>query len=488
MKYLNKTILILFFVSFLFPSSARAESVLWTTAIQDHAYTNFAGVIGYGVNTFYRVISNPGVQIRYNTRVTNVDTGALLACGDNVPLGTKVRFDFVEHQYTDVYWFGTGTANDSPYGSWKTNAARPTGAMCSTKNHYYTEGGVDHPNRAKHFADLSMNPPLKTMSGLPINECTSFGNNTTECEFNRVSTINANFNFAATYGKFYYGQSFVYVNGGICNSYTSPLQKLSRGVPNPFITFFQNVQPDNISIVTYIRQWPSPVEDFRVNVPAQTIACPINVIEPEGEAPSAPTVTGNPYCKAGVPSTYTITATDPDTEPDQSMIRYAIDWDNDGKFDQLVPSTGYVVSGTAQTVSHMWRTNGEKTFQVMTQDKEGLQSAWTSYTTAECLEPDAPLDDTLLDESQYNTEYPDGTLDFSLDKGVTNTTCKANWNTSYVGVCSLYKNDKFVEELAPSGEIDFTPGTYRIDCAQLSDGSLLSKTLRCLLNPDVKEI
>ena len=36
--------------------------------------------------------------------------------GSTVPAGTVVRYEFVPHEYTDIYWFGTGHNFDTPYG------------------------------------------------------------------------------------------------------------------------------------------------------------------------------------------------------------------------------------------------------------------------------------------------------------------------------------------------------------------------------------
>ena len=51
---------------------------------------------------------NPGISIEYNVRVINDVTGEVIPSGTTVPVGTIVRYEFVSHEYTDIYWFGTG--------------------------------------------------------------------------------------------------------------------------------------------------------------------------------------------------------------------------------------------------------------------------------------------------------------------------------------------------------------------------------------------
>ena len=64
----------------------------------------------------------PGTQVSvtYNISATNADTGDPI-CGSSVPVGTRIRFQFVPHQPEDVVWSGTGYTMGTPYGSWAVN-------------------------------------------------------------------------------------------------------------------------------------------------------------------------------------------------------------------------------------------------------------------------------------------------------------------------------------------------------------------------------
>jgi len=486
MKNITKHILVgcIVLAAIVMPQSdVKAESVLWTHIISDNLFGEWRKNRHYS-----RLMANTNIQVLYNTRVVNTNTGAIVNCGDNVPVGTQLRYEFVPHQPTDIYWFSTGSFFDSPYGSWNTNATRSAGGMCVHKNHFYTEGGVGFVNDSKHYGDVSINPPTKTVTGVPNSNCFSIAGNTT-CDLEETGVVNAQFNFSNTFGKIYFGYSQKRNNVGICMVHEKPLMLLTNNPSRPHVAFGYT-QGNNNVWVSYPNITTAPTADFTLQVPAQQITCPINVIQPQGQAPNAPTISGNPFCKAGVPHQFTITGTDPDTDPEQSDIRYAIDWNNDGTVNQLVPSTGYVTSGTSLQVSRVWRTPGVKTFRVRTEDKQGLFSPWTTFTTDECLESDTPLatgDDSLFDRHAYGS-FPDGTLDFSLNSGITNSVCIGTWNASYVADCELYRNNEKVQDLPESGTVELLPGTYRIQCRQLNDGALLSQTTRCLLNPDVREI
>ena len=91
---------------------------------------------------------------------------------------------------------------------------------------------------------------------------------------------------------------------------------------------------------------------------------------------TAPTVTGPISLGTGANGTYTFTATDPQGD----QIRYGVDWDMNGVADEWLPAgVTYVNSGTPQSTTHSWVTPGAKTFQALTQDFQGLNSAWTVY-------------------------------------------------------------------------------------------------------------
>lgn len=110
-------------------------------------------------------------------------------------------------------------------------------------------------------------------------------------------------------------------------------------------------------------------------------------------APSVPTVTGPMTGVTNADDTFTISATD--SQSDQ--VRYGIDWSEpaDGTADEWLPvGNAYVDSDTGVTATHRWTTAGTHTFKVLAQDAPGLNSTWKTYTitiTAPVVACDAPL-------------------------------------------------------------------------------------------------
>lgn len=115
---------------------------------------------------------------------------------------------------------------------------------------------------------------------------------------------------------------------------------------------------------------------------------PVVVDEPEEEdqnrPPNPPVVVPESPVMVGVYSTVTMTATDPDSDE----IRYCIDWNMDGDSNDTAVSgrsdpegcTAFVPSGTSRDTWQSWESEGTKTFQVRTEDRGGLFSAWTRAT------------------------------------------------------------------------------------------------------------
>ena len=460
----------------------EAESTVWSKTFPDSYYAKIGP-------EYITALISPSVQVRYKYQMRNDDTGGLISCGDSVPTGTSVTYEFLPHHYTDVYWFGTGRAYDSPYGSWVRNAGRSSGGICVTKNYYFTETGNGFVNATKHYSDFAVNPPAKRVEDLPADNCTAgLGGNTT-CLFDEPGVINSKFVFESTYGKWHYGYTRKILSRGICTVIEDPLNDIPT--TNAWIIrFFTGSPGSSVNGRTYIRKNSSedPVSIFSTLIPEQKINCQVNVKDPTGTAPEKPVITGDSYCKVGIPAEYTFVAADPDTDPEESQIRYAIDWDADGSVDQLVPGSGYLPSHTPQTVSHVWRTPGPKTIRAFTEDKQGLVSDWATYTIDNCLEnEDFDLNANLLDGDAYG-DLPDGAIDFSFDRDLTNSTCHASWSVQYASDCGIYRNNELVQAVAESGEADLVPGSYSLRCTQLNNGGIIAVEQRCLMNPNVREI
>ena len=125
---------------------------------------------------------------------------------------------------------------------------------------------------------------------------------------------------------------------------------------------------------------------FVVSIPTQTIPFTLNVVEASTTAsppsfasihgPGATGIGNGGSCTVGTPYTISMQANSTQGTP----LRYGIDWDADGSVDQFAPSSGYVSSGTQQSASRTYATEGSKTVKVMAQDQNGLSSGWSTLT------------------------------------------------------------------------------------------------------------
>jgi hypothetical protein len=370
----------------LIASFAHAESVVWS-ALQPNLISPGAG----GPDRSTQFLNGAMVSISYNAHAKEVDEDGnvvrTLSCGSSVPEGTRVLFEFQPHEYTDIYWFGTGSVWDSPYGDWLAGAvAPPLAERCTEKNlyHVYTEYSSFSKTDVTHklYAALSVAPSAKstTVTG-DAGSCTPQGDGQL-CMLSNEGTETVTFSFAPTTGHFYSGNFYIDARGtnrvaaknlagfggpGYCSktsqTYTVPMQL-------------------NLGAATSGKKGGGT---YTMEVPQQTIPCTIHVAEaaPDNNAPTSPNLSqGAGACVVGEPYVISMSASDPDGDD----IRYAVDWDNNGSVDEYVPASGFVASGTTQTTSRTYASAGQKSVRVRAEDEKGLASAWKSFSFS-CMPP-----------------------------------------------------------------------------------------------------
>lgn len=455
------------------PETVHAQSVLWSKTIKK----TFEGRAQQSGGEGRWTLINPTIYVQYNTRVVNVNSGRVIACGSSVPEGTRVRFEILAHASRDIGWFATGGIYDSPYGSWSESVSK-SGSICQDRNVYFRVNlGPNFGGIVDYYSDFAVKPPVKTITGLPADQCSGSGTSMT-CNTTTPGVLNATYTFAPTYGRFWGGYGF-----------QKKCVSLSNG------GYFR---PD------------------RVDIDARSLTCGVRVTPalPPAQGPSAPVVTGN-ACVTGAATTYTVVAQHPDTNPANRRVRYQMDWDGNGSVDQVVPGSGYVAAGVAQTVTRVWATPGAKTFKVRAEDAGGRLSGWTSHTVPGCDPTDLPGDPTgtgtvTPDQLASTTPTvvtptppvdpatvwayppgtgPAGTITASVNPRLTNTTCKLSWTTENVTECKVYLQTQFVADVFVAGERDVEPGTYTVRCRQLRDNQIIQSTPQiCVWNPGVREI
>lgn len=324
------------------PVAAFAESAIWNYGVPYTLYSQH-----YGDQYF----SMSGIQVQVANYATarNASTGQSI-CGASIPVGTRVNFDFVPHDYTHIYWFGSGYANDSPYGAWIPGGARDS-YLCQDKYFAYYQPAWRWSPR-NHYIDLSIHPPTRSVTAPSMFSCEGArGDGSVTCTAQSAGSGTALFTIGATYG--YFHKALIGDGEDACFNDEADLYIPGQGT-------------------------------YQLNVPQQTISCPVQVLVPN-HTPTAPTVTiaapsgttvAGGACVAGTPYTLAFVSTDPQGK----QLRYGIDWDNRGGIDQWVPASGYVHSGVPQTASRTFAVAGAKTVRVLAENSEGLPSGWTTIT------------------------------------------------------------------------------------------------------------
>ncbi|MBI2613056.1 hypothetical protein HYW59_04620, partial [Candidatus Kaiserbacteria bacterium] len=206
------------------------------------------------------------------------------------------------------------------------------------------------------------------------------------------------------------------------------------------------------------------------------------------DPPANPTLaaSGSASCTVGSPYSLTMTATDPDGD----TIKYAIDWDANGTVDQFAPSSGYVPSGTTETASRTYATEGSKTVKVMALDENGLTSGWSTLTFS-CSDPGSNAQGGGEDLGGGDEggggggggATPNLTIRAIPSLVRTGETTNLHWSASNVTACTVTgdNGDSFTGTISPepqgqpSSPIN-EQTTYTLSCEDDDDNTLTQST------------
>jgi uncharacterized repeat protein (TIGR02543 family) len=64
------------------------------------------------------------------------------------------------------------------------------------------------------------------------------------------------------------------------------------------------------------------------------------------------------------------------TDPDGDQVAYGVDWNSDSVLDELIPTSGYVNSGTSRNAVNSWNSSGTKSIGFISFDSNGNWSPW----------------------------------------------------------------------------------------------------------------
>lgn len=289
-----------------------------------------------------RALGNPHVEVTYDAQIENATNGVVIAPGGSVPQGTPLTLRFTPHKFSHVYWFGTGYAEDSPYGEWRFFGI-PGPVSCLDKDVVSVSGGDD-----RVHIPLVVNPPLgKSISGatsqLSCGSLNSFSG-TMSCDTVSPGLVTPTFEFPQTYGYFYYRES------------KSVRECIGNNDP-----------------LTLVKGASAGLGGTKIAVPKMVIPYPLTVTGMSAP-PSAPIVSDE--MKSCPNHALRFSSTDPDGE----NVRFGIDWDKNGTVNEWFPATGYVNSGEIVTLERSFVSGSTQDFTVFAEDVGGMVSTLTTHS------------------------------------------------------------------------------------------------------------
>lgn len=274
-------------------------------------------------------------QVQYNVSVVNALTGVRIPSGTTVARGTRVSFKFAPLANTDVFWNGTGRGQDSPYGNFTPGAIDP--------NDYKYIGDIGRSGGIETYINFVVATPNRSISGLPAGCTTAADGASKTCTLSTPGTINAAFNIADTFGRWY-------------------------GWYNKTIGLRPRIMTPNGSEGDYQRP---------VSVPPIPYTLIVSNEELPGKDPSQPNLAaGGGACVTGTPHSIMMNSTDPDGD----QVRFLVDWDGNGFADQIMPASGFLPSGATQTATRTYALPGSKVVKVMAEDFVGRTSGWATFS------------------------------------------------------------------------------------------------------------
>lgn len=364
--------------------TAFAESATWhrTYGVLVHAAANLAG------ERFS--FQNPSITVEYHAHMENAATGHRIRSGEEVPVGTRVRFEFEPHVYDDIRWFAVNASYGSPYGHWIEGADGP--AIACSANDFVGRDTLKKDQGAL-YAALSIDPPTKWVANLDGFDCDApRPNGTVTCTAREPGTHHPKFVFGARSGS----------DGTFGHMY--PRVKLNSGA----------CVGNNLPMKSGGSRTSSTGSTFKVEVPIRYIPMTLKVTAvPDDNNP--PTVSGGSSgggagsCSVGTPHAYTFAVGDSDPS---ALVRLVIDWGhaaggtwvNDGTDIETTPLAAPGMVGKTRTYS----TPGSKRIKVYAADQYGARSAerTVSFTCAEITLDTVRTGPTLDEECLADPSLP----------------------------------------------------------------------------------
>lgn len=332
-------------------------------------------------------LANPNISIGYDYSVYDYNNpSTIINPGSSVQSGQKIILKFNPYTSDNIFWFGTGSSMDSPYGEWRAGATAParvgSNVTCVSKDlvqqYTYTDTYNSTSYQFDVYVPFVVNPPDRSLdpsslNGLSCGALTtnSDGSASAVCTVTATSgSISPAFNYTATNGIFYYRyydyRDMTSAGWGGPGCYGNNIALTSGDASG-----FGNPSGPSANSTTSI------APPYVVNVPSQSFPYSLSVTPITNQPPTAPTVTCSPS-PVNINTDVNVALTS--TDPQNQNVSYGVDWTGGSTVNS--GWTAPVPSGTSQTITKTggFAAPGTYTVTGFAKDTSGSQSTGSSCT------------------------------------------------------------------------------------------------------------
>ncbi len=216
------------------------EQTTWTSGIIGGAPFYKSG------SSWYSGVNGISASITYGSSLKDKTTGADIANGSSVPVGTVLRFVPKPFENGDILWTGNKFRLGLPlmiyldsvlYGYWSPASAMPSGA-CDFNNVAGVNilpaiiSGTLFPVTMLYFVPLSIQPPAVSVESVGTADLSCSG---LDCTILSPGDVSAKVVFSSTSGLFYYRWAELLTGLlGLCNGSGSPMRESGASVDFAF--------------------------------------------------------------------------------------------------------------------------------------------------------------------------------------------------------------------------------------------------------------
>ncbi|MCX6735454.1 MAG: hypothetical protein NTZ13_00005, partial [Candidatus Parcubacteria bacterium] len=256
-------------------------NVPWNTVISSNlAYCYNQGS---GQDCFGWALGLSNINVTISRNALAYKNGVAITDNSNVSVGDVISFGAIVAD-SDIYWFGVGYSDDSPYGHWVADSAAPSNIDISN-DFVGVVRGASSPGELNVYVPLSVSPSSITYTHTGSTaelDCDGDGKTDgvpvgSSCKVMSPGIVYTQVNYSATSGKFYYA----YSGGSFGLAYNKVA--MSDGLKGKCFTTYgagpQCFDTDSYLVTAGIENWVEP-DPYLLSVPAQQIDFTLTALAP----------------------------------------------------------------------------------------------------------------------------------------------------------------------------------------------------------------